>query len=202
MYRFAAAEVHGLQSSLMLLSRLLAFVNRTLERARDNYESTMQAILDRSVSEEELNDAINETASINCIFKPLEWGSDADMKKVRAALGEHHRSHQRRADLIMGSDLIHDVTVVKPLLQSAKDLLATYGVFVLAQSFAYEKETEAKIAEACNSLGLLRKIVVERDEGQTRIQEFRLAEKPDLSTSSYDEHDGSSENIIIEEGKE
>lgn len=158
----------------------------TLERARDNYESTLQAILDRSVSEEELNEAINESASINFVFESLEWGSEVDIKKVRTTLGEHHRAHQRRADLILGSDLIHDSTVAWPLLQTAKALLATDGVFLLSQSFAYDTETEAKLGESCQALGLVRKVVLEKDEGKTRIQEFRLLEP---SSSSFDEHD-------------
>jgi predicted nicotinamide N-methyase len=166
----------------------------TLERARDNYESTLQTLLDAASqlsqdddNDDALNDAINRTASIHAAFERLSWGNAADSKAVRQLLGEHNSRHVRRADVIVGSDLIYDTAVVEPLLRTARDLLAADGVFILSQSFAYEEATEESIDASCTALGLERTIVMDQERGKLRIQEFRLVEKLDCSISSFTE---------------
>lgn len=161
----------------------------TLERARDNYESTLQTLLDATdtVSEEALNDMINGTASIAAAFETLAWGSDTDIKAVRQWLGEHNSRHRRRADVILGSDLIYDTAVVEPLLRTARDLLAADGVFVLSQSFRYEEATEEEIDSSCDALGLERTIIMDQESGNRRIQKFRLMEEQDCSVNSFTE---------------
>ena len=160
-----------------------------LERARDNYETTLQALLDRSTTEEDLNAAINATASICFQFCALPWGTDT--RPVRAILGEH--SVRRRANVILGSDLLYDTAVVQPLLQTAKDLLATHGVFYLAQSYNLDDaDVDAAVTIACVSLGLVRQTLVDGSRKESEgfsIQAFTLRDEVEYSASSYDEGD-------------
>jgi len=227
-----------------------------LERARFNYESTLENILNASQNEEELNETINDLASIPVFFQKLTWGNEADERRVLELFEEHvnvtveDEAAATRADTILGSDLIDDASAVEPLFRTVSRLLKKSkkekttmptasaesssppspgtrhsaedeecgdsktdgadsrsrselagdvdgdvddggGRFWLAQSFAYDDETEAAIDAACSALGLARTTLlrpvfgVSRDEEATspsssssppperRIQEFR-----------------------------
>jgi predicted nicotinamide N-methyase len=143
----------------------------TLERARGNYESTIEAGLNMSVNEDEMNQKINCLASIPVCFESLEWGKDE--ARMRNLIAEHTNAKCQRADLILGSDLIYCSEVVAPLLSTAAHLLANDGRFLLSQSFAYDDKTEQEIDQACETLHLKRKIILDQEEGEQRIQEFR-----------------------------
>mmetsp|Transcript_17481 Transcript_17481/g.35186 ORF Transcript_17481/g.35186 Transcript_17481/m.35186 type:complete len:385 (-) Transcript_17481:90-1244(-) len=161
----------------------------TLERARDNYESTIQALLDRSVSEDDLNAAINETASIHFAFLNVPWGDEVAIRKVRSLLGEHQtrkKRQQRRADVLLASDVLYDAAVVEPLLQTAKDLMTEDGVLWLAQSHHNNETIQGSIAAACTKLGMQWTTLVDQ-KGEVPIQAFRLAGEVENSNNSFDE---------------
>jgi predicted nicotinamide N-methyase len=151
----------------------------TLERACDNHETTLQELLDARVTEEDLNAAINNLGSIPVVFEALEWSSDSTDSNsgtaaIREMLQEHTTENQVRFDLVLGSDLIYCLDVVKPLLTTAADLLAFKedSVFVLTQSFLYDDDTEEEIDRVCVNLGLTRSLISDDGKGQ-RVQEFR-----------------------------
>lgn len=173
-----------------------------LARARSNYESTLQAIMDASQTEEQLNAAINDIASIPMVFEDLEWGGvDGTLPAVKKALLEHTTEHVDTADLVLGTDIIYCPSVVEPLFRTVAELLkrptpllpdangkvvvATLptpttgpgfhgGRFYLSQSFRYDDETEAKIDAMCDELGLTRVVLLD-EQGERRVQEFKWA---------------------------
>mmetsp|Transcript_6780 Transcript_6780/g.8786 ORF Transcript_6780/g.8786 Transcript_6780/m.8786 type:complete len:318 (-) Transcript_6780:180-1133(-) len=156
----------------------------TLERARNNHETTLEDLLDKESSEDDLNATINNIGSIPTCFEPLEWGSARDLQAVQDLIAEHSVPMQHHANYVLGSDLIYDITVVEPLLVTAHTLLKDggHGVFLLAQSFTFDEETEIEIERCCQELGFSRKTVMEEDEGNHRIQEFCLLTANILAT--------------------
>jgi len=114
-----------------------------LERARTNYETTLEHKLDESVTEDQFHATINNLASIPVCFETLEWGNRKEIQLIRNLILEHtmatmtttttgqspeqtSQSLQQSvgADLIVGSDLIYCHDVVEPLLQTASQLLS------------------------------------------------------------------------------
>jgi len=145
-----------------------------LERARDNLESTLDAILNATQTEEDLNKAINDVGSIPVLYECLEWGKADDLQLIREQLQEHTTSKSNTVDVILGSDLIYCADVVQPLFETVSQLLKPMvGRFLLSQSFAYDDSTEKEIDKACDEKMLVRKILNESDDGTERIQEFR-----------------------------
>ena len=175
-----------------------------LQRAVDNHESTLEAILNASLSDNELNTAINCVGSIPVLFEKLEWEhaitatsaaaaatttttttSDSSSKtatatnnrfqSIREQLLEHTNSQTDTVDVVLGSDLIYHISVVAPLLETAAQVMhPVHGRFWLAQSFAYDGDVEQEIDTVCQRLGLVRTILVQEDHGK-RIQEFCFA---------------------------
>jgi predicted nicotinamide N-methyase len=145
----------------------------TLERACDNHESTLQELLDSSLTDEALNSAINDLGSIPVFFQGLEWGKQDALLSIREILQEHTNTRKGCFDVVLGSDLIYCLQVVEPLFQTVADLmtLGQHSVFILTQSFAYEEETEGEIDRVCEELGLLRSLISDDGKGN-RIQEF------------------------------
>ena len=148
----------------------------TLERARNNHETTLETLLDKDfMSEDDFNSTINNLGSIPTNFESLEWGNVKEMVQVQAIMAEHSVPSQRHADYILGSDLIYDVAVVEPLFRTAHQFLQSgKGRFLLSQSFAYEKATEDEIQRCCRQLGFNRTTLVEEQDGKHKIQEFYL----------------------------
>ena len=181
-----------------------------LEMARDNHETTLQTLLDRSVSDADLNAVINSTASIGFHVQKLRWGKDSDIKPVRSLL----TATQRRADVILGSSLLpengdNDIEedekakdVLTRLLTTVKDLIAEDGVFWLALS-STTKPPPIKLRVLCAQLGLMHHVRVNHPDWT--LHEFRLEGAVDYSTSSFEEgshdgfHDEIDESIIPEE---
>lgn len=162
----------------------------TLDRARSNHESTLEALLDQSLSEDDLLGAINNVASIPVLLEPLEWGAPSSVvEDLLHLLRDHTTAPTTGFDVVLGTDLIYCIEVVSPLLECAARLLAKNTeqndappVFFLSQSFAYEPATEDEIDRVCAKLGLARTILVEdakKDQSAgaafSRIQAFQFA---------------------------
>jgi predicted nicotinamide N-methyase len=147
----------------------------TLQRARDNHESTIESIMDAATSEESLEQTINSLASIPVEFREYSWGTDP--APLTAVLGEHVNvkacdPSPTWFDLILGSDLIYDTAVVEPLFTTVAPLMARTSRFLLSQSFVYETVTEEEIQRVCELFGLTRTILLDDGQGERRIQEF------------------------------
>ncbi|GKY98990.1 hypothetical protein MPSEU_000854700 [Mayamaea pseudoterrestris] len=141
-----------------------------VERARDNYETTVQSILEQSTTDSDLNDSINDIGSIPVCFQQLEWGSKADdYQTIIDNLAEHTVPPSRHVDLILATDVIYDASVVAPLFRTAMTLAER---MLMAQSFAYDEQTEAEIARMCVELHVERNILYESEDKSHRIQEF------------------------------
>jgi predicted nicotinamide N-methyase len=148
-----------------------------LDRARDNYETTVQAFVDDAAkNDQDLNAVINELASIPVCFEELSWGQHLYHERVHALLQEHVVASDATTanvkgtiDLVLGTDLLYDAMVVRPLLDAFVSLGGER--FLLAQSFAYDDETEREIDKACHDLCLTRTILYDERE-EMRIQEF------------------------------
>jgi predicted nicotinamide N-methyase len=160
----------------------------TLGRARDNLESTLQALImdegeDDDHSEEEqdaadqhLNGIINSLASIPVAFESLEWGDMAAVEDILRHQIREHSPFAPAAHMILGSDLIYDCAVVEPVLRTAHSLMApATGRFLLCQSVPLTDEVEAEVVRACHELRLQRRVLVDHNEnngGGCRIEEF------------------------------
>jgi predicted nicotinamide N-methyase len=105
----------------------------TLQRAQLNYQATCRQLAQRP-----------ETV---VAFELLTWGDEPAAKELLA-------SESVKFDLIFGSDLIYDASVVTPLLKTVSWLLASGGKFVYSQSFEYDKITNLEQDAACAELGL------------------------------------------------
>lgn len=170
----------------------------TLERARDNYETTLMELYEDADTEEGKESVVNEISSTLVEFLPLSWGGgrrkDCNSKRQWKELQKrvHKMDDSFRAgigpklfDLVLGSDLIYSFDVVEPLLQTAKMAMSQRyvvhsdhddddtggGRFLLSQSFPLDAETEQEIDHVCRVLHLSRKIILE-DNG-SKVQEFR-----------------------------
>lgn len=62
-------------------------------------------------------------------------------------------------DLIVGSDLIYCASVVRPLLETIRDLLDPSGLMVLMGSFVLTGDCEAAMVDGCGQLGLQRTVM-------------------------------------------
>jgi predicted nicotinamide N-methyase len=188
-----------------------------LVRARDNHETTLQTVLDAISEEEDLNQAINDLASIPILFESLEWGDlESAQRIVDVCLEEHCTAEPNpptHFDLILGSDLIYSCDVVEPLFQTAalfmtrnrknndRDSL-TSGRFILSQSFAYDTEIEEEIDRVCEELGLGRKIIrdnidVIKDDGGKQE-----GEDTDEETTQEKKRVGRIQEFTFAEGEE
>uniref|UniRef100_A0A7S2W2P6 Calmodulin-lysine N-methyltransferase n=1 Tax=Rhizochromulina marina TaxID=1034831 RepID=A0A7S2W2P6_9STRA len=81
-------------------------------------------------------------------------------------------------DLVLGSDLIYSLGVVKPLLCTISGLLRNEGpaLALLCGSFRLEEGTEEAIHEACMELGLRCELIADDiDDGGCRLQVFARA---------------------------
>lgn len=139
-----------------------------LERARDNSETTIQSILEQSTTDSDLNSCINNLASIPVCFEQLEWGKEDEYSRVLELLAEHIIPPTTKADLVLGSDVIYDANVA-PLIETA---MALGNRLLLAQSFAYNEETEREIDRICQQMQLERRILYVSENGERRVQEF------------------------------
>lgn len=160
----------------------------TLERARDNYETTMTELYEGAETEEGQESVVNDIASISVEFLPLSWGQGNKQRRQWKDLQKRlHRDHpvletgsEVTFDLVLGSDLIHSVDMVEPLLQTAKMAMKkntdtnSKPRFLLSQSFPFDTETEEEIDRVCDWLQLSRHVVEDRMSANgSRIQEFR-----------------------------
>jgi predicted nicotinamide N-methyase len=165
----------------------------TLARARDNLESTMQALIMDAAAEDDIDDdnnnnnndendqhlngIINSLASIPVAFESLEWGDDRAIQGVLRNQIREHSQFAQAAHLILGSDLIDnddDITVVEPLLRTAHALMApATGCFLLCQSIPLSPDVEDEIVRVCTNLHLQRRVLDEnRHNSGCRIDEF------------------------------
>jgi predicted nicotinamide N-methyase len=150
-----------------------------LARGRDNYESTIESILNASRSDFELNQAISDVGSIPVIFEMLEWGrsEDSSLGTIREQVREHTNSSQSTFDIVLGSDLIYCVQIVEPLFQTVQELMSRNGRFLLSQSFRFDDATELELDRVCQCIDLVRAILLDTEGGSSRIQEFRFHKK-------------------------
>jgi Lysine methyltransferase len=188
----------------------------TLERARNNYESTLQKLMDASNDvEQEWMDTINNIGSIPVVFESLAWScryddDDEDAARIRVLLEEHTNAKEdSAADVILGSDLIYDIHVVEPLLTTAARFLSkkkrqpstaaassttsscSGGVgggacFLLSQSFAYDNATEQKIDATCQKLGLQRQILWEEQDEKDEHDQEKQVDEDGDDASDMD----------------
>ena len=119
------------------------------------------------------------TSSVGAVknFMELDWSSVAQRKRLSDRLSSH-TGGKDGFDLILGADLIYSLDTVEPLLSTAAHLLSSNdpkATFLLAQSFAFDEETEAEIDRICQLHGLSKTIVSDHDcsSGGCRIVEFR-----------------------------
>jgi predicted nicotinamide N-methyase len=154
----------------------------TLERARDNYETTLEEIYERAQTEEEQFSIVNDLGSIPVEFESLEWGDPQGHDKIRELIQEHGDDDDPPTfDLVLGSDLVYCADVVEPLLETASQLMSRSigkGRFLLSQSFVYDDATEAILDQVSSNLNLQRILHVDTllsdKENGVRIQEFRF----------------------------
>lgn len=106
--------------------------------------------------------------SVRCRWRTelLEWGKPCG-----------HVATRRWADgasLLIGSDVIYDVSVVAPLFGSVGALLAPDGEFVMCQSFAYGDDIEQAIDRCCQVERLARRVAWDElpSEQGTKLQIF------------------------------
>jgi predicted nicotinamide N-methyase len=159
----------------------------TLERARDNHETTLEELYERAATEDEQLSIINELGSIPVKTESLEWGDEKDWKKLQEIVKQSNHVEKKKAssscffDLILGSDLIYCVEVVEPLLLTASKLLSGDGTFYLSQSFVYDTATEEEMDKVSQTFGLEREILVDdlsaKERSGVRIQRFRKQQK-------------------------
>jgi predicted nicotinamide N-methyase len=140
----------------------------TLQRAKDNHNATLEYLDDDSL--------VRRILHVPTQFEIMVWGD------LEAAMGIasnlKHDVSLEKFDLILGSDLIYDRDVVRPLLQTVSYMLEANGIFLLSQSFIYDDTTERNIDELCSQLKLKR-IILHDDlclDGGSKIQEFTWIE--------------------------
>jgi Lysine methyltransferase len=175
----------------------------TLERARNNYESTLQKIMVTAANDDvdqDGMDTINDIGSIPVVFESLAWScqhdndDDGEAARIRVLLEEHTNAEDSAVDVILGSDLIYDIHVVEPLLttaarflskkkrqQSASSSCGSGGgaCFLLSQSFAYDNATEQEIDATCQKLGLQRKILWQDQDDKDEHDREKLEDEDD-----------------------
>lgn len=133
----------------------------TLVRAENNHDLTLELF-------EDDEDFLNRVMRTQSLWEPLSWG---DTKSAEGIISKT----DGKFDLVLGSDLIYDKEVVRPLFITAVYLMKEEegGVFVMTQSFVYDEETEQEIDSICAEKGIDRKVVVDKlAEGGVKIQQF------------------------------
>lgn len=150
----------------------------TLERARDNYESTLEQIMDSMVSEEELDTAINSLASIPVEFCDYAWGEP--VSGLVRVLEEHLTASVKTNtfpsfDLILASDVVYGLNTVGPLVKTIAEVLGgpNSSRCLLSQSFKYSADLEEAMNEQCRHYGLVRSTIFEDTGGSNRIQQLQ-----------------------------
>lgn len=134
----------------------------TLERAVRNHDATLEYLDDYDFSQ--------RLFSLPIRWESLKWGDEKAAKDILSRTG-------RKFDLVLGSDLIYDITVVQPLFQTVAWLMDKdddSSKFVLSQSFVYDKETELEMEKVCSFLGLGRAVLQDdlNTEGGVKLQNF------------------------------
>lgn len=168
--------------------RCVAFTDHdpgTLARARDNYHATLDRLkgLESSGCTSDENNVVDITSSVvtaahhslvediqsvPALFELLSWDSATEIANLirHTEIPEFSSTDGEQCnggyDLILGSDLIYCADVVRPLLRTAAALMdgRPHAVFVLAQSFEYDVDTEEEIDRVCRWLGLKRTVVM------------------------------------------
>lgn len=144
----------------------------TLERARENYQITLQELYQREETEDEQLQSIQKLSSLPIEFELLEWGRRG-LDHWKEAIMEH-KNAPLEFTMVLGSDIIDCVEVVSPLFQTATQLMSVSATFFLSQSFLYDEETEIEIDNQCQKLGLERVILIDTlPTHGVRIQLFR-----------------------------
>lgn len=148
----------------------------TLERAEGNHDATLEHLGDEKFAE--------RLFTVPIRWELLRWG---DEKGVNELLDDLRYSlkgadnENKKFDMVLGSDLIYDRDVVKPLFITVSLLMdkGKSSKFVLSQSFIYDDSTEKDIDELCAELGLARTIVKDdlKTEGGVKLQEFQWKEE-------------------------
>ncbi|KAG7374038.1 lysine methyltransferase [Nitzschia inconspicua] len=157
----------------------------TLERARDNYETTMMELYENAGTDEGQESVVNEISSILVDFLPLTWEHhERQWKELTKRLQLDHSILKTDSgvtfDLVLGSDLMYSVDVIEPLLETVKMAMVKNtcgtlaGRFLLSQSFALDKDAEKEIDRVCRVLHLSSKTVQDTlSANGTKILEFR-----------------------------
>jgi hypothetical protein len=101
-------------------------------------------------------DVVNSATLKSAAFANLAWGDAASGASVLSEFGA--------VSLIIGSDVIYSVDIVRPLFQTISQLLSdtTSGYMVMSQSFVYDLLTEAAIEECLKEFGLRREVISDR----------------------------------------
>jgi len=185
----------------------------TLERAEENYETTMSELIDCFSNDTTVKEKTTtpKVSSVRTEFLCLNWGSETDRRKLANCLNHKQRQQRATFDLVLGSDLIDCVEVVEPLFRTIESVImrgddggdddndtdtdndAPFSRCLLSQSFAYDLEVENEIDRVCDEFQLQRRILVdslttpETIKGggavMTKIQEFIPMKRP--STPLY-----------------
>ncbi|GMI22665.1 hypothetical protein TrCOL_g11387 [Triparma columacea] len=103
-----------------------------------------------------------------CKFQEVRWGNKVDIDRV----GEGGRF-----DLVVGADVIYSSEVVGILYETVGGVMEEGGVFLMAQSFVYDEDTEREIEKECEKRGWKRNVLFENweEEGEGergKIQTF------------------------------
>ena len=156
----------------------------TLERARDNYETTLQDLYEqatndgRDVEEQQFN-VINEIGSISVEFQSLEWGEKGDIDILRKTARDH--VDPTVFDVVLMSDVIYSRDVVSPLFATATSSLnRVTGVILLSQSFPFDEETENEISDCCKEDGLTQSVLFDRKDGY-KIRKFMASSAVEMN---------------------
>lgn len=161
----------------------------TLQRARNNYNMTLESLTDEvnSTRDAPLKIPIESLDRIPTWFESLEWGKEFDVQSLQELIVNNTCPQQQHIDIILGADLIYDVSVVEPLLRTVRLLIlggkcsnvnsieysnpSSKGRFFLSQSFEFDEATNKEIKRCCLEMSLVQTIV---QTGIQRIREFRL----------------------------
>jgi predicted nicotinamide N-methyase len=141
----------------------------TLDRAKDNHEITCEEVFTNQR-------LLEQIIAVPTLWEPLSWGDEDAAMIILGKLQCTVDRADAKFDMILGSDLIYDFDVAKPLLLTVAALMnkINHARFIMSQSFPYDDVTETEIDNVCASLGLQRTKItdnLQQKEG-VRIQEF------------------------------
>jgi len=133
-----------------------------LKRAEENVLETAEAV--------ELHASLELSLQMKS-FVNLAWGEADGVRGVVEEAGG-------RFDVLLGSDVIYSVDIVKPLFTTIAGLMEDRGVMVMSQSFVYDAATEAAMDQCCEEHGLVREVISNRLDAEDvevkgKVQEFR-----------------------------